>query len=92
MLPAASRLKPPLRGEPGMDVLRKTVLGSFLLPVNETIYYNMEDYLSTTAIPTPVPNPGFSRESTLLTPSLLGLPCHLLFRLVSVFLGVICSE
>nr|XP_048290829.1 lactadherin isoform X1 [Myodes glareolus] len=29
--------------------------------MNETIYYNVEDYLSTTAIPTPVPNPGFSR-------------------------------
>ncbi|KAK7810161.1 hypothetical protein U0070_026784 [Myodes glareolus] len=34
--------------------------------VNETIYYNVEDYLSTTAIPTPVPNPGFSRCTSKL--------------------------
>lgn len=51
----------------------------------------------TTAVPTPAPNPDLSnhlasRELTLLAPCLLCLPCRLLFQLVSVSLGVTCSE
>lgn len=95
---ATPLLKPPLLGEPGLGVLRKRSSWSSLLPVNSTMFYKMKGaQLFSTADPTQSPSPGLpnnlkSRELMLLAPSLLCLPSHLLFRLVSVSLAVAYLE
>ncbi|XP_021087304.1 lactadherin isoform X2 [Mesocricetus auratus] len=50
------------------------VLKKKLLPVSQTIYYDLEgDYLSTTAVPTPVPNPGLSNSLASSCTTKLGM-------------------
>ncbi|CAH7339000.1 lactadherin isoform X1 [Phodopus roborovskii] len=55
-------------------VLKRKLPWSSILPVNDTIYYNLEeDYLSTTAVPNPVPNPGLSNRLASSCTTKLGM-------------------
>ncbi|XP_007653088.2 lactadherin isoform X1 [Cricetulus griseus] len=61
-------------GQAIAEVLKKKLSGASFPPVNETIYYNLEgDYLSTTAVPIPVPNPGLSNSLASSCTSTLGM-------------------